>query len=111
MNTFPPRLPGPKKPGVSLGARMNPHEYEERLKALQQEVTRAYLAGYSEARERSQHTIKFAIDESARLRLALESALAETDEAGKARILAAMHRHRPKDPESSQEPYRQNRDE
>ena len=87
------------------------HEYEERLKALQQEVTRAYLAGYTEARERSQHTIKFAIDESARLRLALESALAETDEAGKARILAAMHRHRPEDQGSSQEPYRQNRHE
>ena len=76
---------------------MNKPEYEERLKALQQEVTRAYLAGYTEARERSQHTIKFAIDESARLRLALESALAETNEAGKARILAAMHRHRPED--------------
>jgi hypothetical protein len=76
---------------------MNAHEYEERLKALQQEVTRAYLAGYTEARERSQHTIKFAIDESARLRLALESALAETDEDGKARILAAMHRHKSED--------------
>jgi hypothetical protein len=80
-----------------LSDNMNAHEYEERLKALQQEVTRAYLAGYSEARDRAQHTIKFAIDESARLRLALESALAETDEAGKARILAAMHRHRPED--------------
>jgi hypothetical protein len=76
---------------------MNAHEYEERLKALQQEVTRAYLAGYSEARDRAQHTIKFAIDESARLRLALESALAETDEDGKARILAAMHRHKSED--------------
>ena len=94
-----------------MGLRMNAHEYEERLKALQQEVTRAYLAGYSEARDRAQHTIKFAIDESARLRLALESALAETDEAGKARILAAMHRHRPEDQGSSQEPYRQNRHE
>ena len=88
----------PSKAGrFFMGVRMNAHEYEERLKALQQEVTRAYLAGYSEARDRAQHTIKFAIDESARLRLALESALAETDEAGKARILAAMHRHRPED--------------
>ena len=61
---------------------MNAHEYEERLKALQQEVTRAYLAGYTEARERSQHTIKFAIDESDRLRRALEEALAHVDEDG-----------------------------
>jgi hypothetical protein len=76
---------------------MDKPEFEQRIKALQEEVTRAYLAGYTEARERSQHTIKFAIDESARLRLALESALAETDEDGKARILAAMHRHKSED--------------
>jgi hypothetical protein len=76
---------------------MDKPEFEQRIKALQEEVTRAYLAGYTEARERSQHTIKFAIDESARLRLALESALAETDEDGKARILAAMHRHKLED--------------
>lgn len=76
---------------------MTPQEFEQRIKALQQEVSRAYLAGYTEARERSQHTIKSAIDESARLRLALESALAETDEDGKARILAAMHRHKSED--------------
>ena len=76
---------------------MDKPEFEQRIKALQEEVTRAYLAGYTEARERSQHTVKFAIDESARLRLALESALAETDEDGKARILAAMHRHKSED--------------
>jgi hypothetical protein len=97
MNTFPPQLPGPQKPGFSLGASMTAQEFEQRIKQLQEEVTRAYLAGYSEARDRAQHTIKFAIDESARLRLALESALAETDEAGKARILAAMHRHKSED--------------
>ena len=90
---------------------MNEQEFEARIKALQQEVTKAYLAGYNEARDRAQHTVKAAIDESERLRHALESALAETDEAGKARILAAMHRHRPEDQGSSQEPYRQNRDE
>ena len=90
---------------------MNAHEYEERLKALQQEVTRAYLAGYSEARDRAQHTIKFAIDESDRLRRALEEALAHVDETARVRILEAMHRHRPKDPESFEQPYRQNRDE
>jgi flagellar biosynthesis/type III secretory pathway protein FliH len=90
---------------------MNAHEYEERLKALQQEVTRAYLAGYTEARERSQHTIKFAIDESDRLRRALEEALAHVDETARVRILATMLRGKPQDPESSQEPYRQNRDE
>ena len=90
---------------------MNAHEYEERLKALQQEVTRAYLAGYTEARERSQHTIKFAIDESDRLRRALEEALAHVDETARVRILAAMLRGKSASPESSQEPYRQNRDE
>ena len=90
---------------------MNAHEYEERLKALQQEVTRAYLAGYNEARDRAQHTIKFAIDESDRLRRALEEALAHVDETARVRILEAMHRHRPEDQGSSQEPYRQNRDE
>jgi hypothetical protein len=90
---------------------MNAHEYEERLKALQQEVTRAYLAGYNEARDRAQHTIKFTIDESDRLRRALEEALAHVDEDGRTRILAAMHRHKPEDQGSSQEPYRQNRDE
>jgi len=71
---------------------MNEQEFERRLKALQEEVSRAYLAGYNEARERAQHTIKAAIDESDRLRLALESALSETDADGRGRILAAMHR-------------------
>jgi len=73
---------------------MNEQEFERRLKALQEEVSRAYLAGYSAARERAQHTIKAAIDESDRLRLALESALAETDDDGRNRILAAMLRNR-----------------
>jgi hypothetical protein len=90
---------------------MNAHEYEERLKALQQEVSRAYLAGYQEARERAQHTIKAAIDESDRLKRALESALAHVDGTERVRILAAMLRGKPQDPESPQEPYRQNRDE
>lgn len=90
---------------------MTAHEYEERLKALQQEVTRAYLAGYSEARDRAQHTIKFAIDESDRLRRALEEALAHVDETARVRILATMLRGKSANPESSQEPYRQNRDE
>jgi hypothetical protein len=90
---------------------MNAHEYEERLKALQQEVTRAYLAGYSEARDRAQHTIKFAIDESDRLRRALEEALAHVDETARVRILATMLRGKSEDQGSSQEPYRQNRDE
>ena len=71
---------------------MNEQEFERRLKALQEEDSRAYLAGYSAARERAQHTIKAAIDESDRLRLALESALSETDADGRGRILAAMHR-------------------
>ena len=90
---------------------MNKQEYEQRLKALQEEVTRAYLAGYSEARERSQHTIKFAIDESDRLRRALEEALAHVDEDGRTQILSLLHKGKPEDQGSSQEPYRQNRDE
>ena len=90
---------------------MNAHEYEERLKALQEEVTRAYLAGYSEARDRAQHTIKFAIDESDRLRRALEEALAYVDEDGRTQILAAMLRGKSANPESFEQPYRQNRDE
>jgi len=72
---------------------MNTSEYEERLKALQQEVSKAYLAGYSEARQRAQWTIAGALDESERLRLALEEALHEIqDEAIRTRILRAMHR-------------------
>lgn len=72
---------------------MNAPEYEERLKALQQEVSKAYLAGYSEARQRAQWTIAGALDESERLRHALEEALHEIqDEAIRTRILKAMHR-------------------
>ncbi len=90
---------------------MDKPEFEQRLKALQEEVTRAYLAGYSEARDRAQHTIKFAIDESDRLRRALEEALAHVDETARVRILATMLRGKPQDPESFEQPYRQNRDE
>jgi hypothetical protein len=67
-------------------------EYERRLKALQQEVSSAYLKGYSEARQRSQWTITDAVDESNRLRLALEKALDEVDETTKIKILAVMQR-------------------
>ena len=67
-------------------------EYERRLKALQQEVSSAYLKGYEEARQRSQWTISAAVDESNRLRLALEAALVEVDETAKIKILAAMQR-------------------
>jgi len=67
-------------------------EYERRLKALQQEVSSAYLKGYEEARQRSQWTISAAVDESNRLRLALEEALVDADETTKTRILAAMQR-------------------
>jgi hypothetical protein len=71
---------------------MTDSEYERRLKALQQEVSSAYLKGYEEARQRSQWTISAAVDESNRLRLALEEALVEVDETAKIRILAAMQR-------------------
>jgi hypothetical protein len=67
-------------------------EYERRLKALQQEVSSAYLRGYEEARQRSQWTISAAVDESNRLRLALEEALVGADETAKIKILAAMQR-------------------
>ena len=72
---------------------MNKSEYEQRLKALQQEVSEAYLKGYQEARQRAQWTIAAAVDESTRLRNALEWALDEVqDENRRIRILAAMHR-------------------
>ena len=71
---------------------MTDSEYERRLKALQQEVSSAYLKGYEEARQRSQWTITAAVDESNRLRLALEKALVEVDETAKIKILAAMQR-------------------
>ena len=67
-------------------------EYERRLKALQQEVSSAYLKGYEEARQRSQWTISAAVDESNRLRLALEEALVGADETTKTRILGVMQR-------------------
>ena len=70
---------------------------EERIKQLQEEVSRAYLAGYNEARDRAQHMIKAAIDESDRLRRALESALAETDEDGRTRILSLLHKGKSED--------------
>ena len=71
---------------------MTDSEYERRLKALQQEVSASYLKGYEEARQRSQWTISAAVDESNRLRLALEEALVGADETTKTRILAAMQR-------------------
>ena len=73
---------------------MTDSEYERRLKALQQEVSSAYLKGYEEARQRSQWTITAAVDESARLRLALEEALAQVDDETKGHILSAMHRRK-----------------
>jgi hypothetical protein len=75
---------------------MNESEYERRLKALQQEVSESYLKGYNEARQRAQWTIAAAVDESTRLRNALEWALDEVqDESRRVRILAAMHRQQP----------------
>jgi len=67
-------------------------EYERRLKMLQQEVSAAYLRGYEEARQRSQWTITAAVDESNRLRLALDEALGQVDETTKIKILGAMQR-------------------
>ena len=60
----------------------------------QDDTTSAYIAGYFEARQRSQWTISAAVDESARLRLALEEALAQVDDETKAHILSAMHRRK-----------------
>jgi hypothetical protein len=71
---------------------MTDSEYERRLKALQQEVSASYLKGYDEARQRCQWTITSAIDESNRLRLALDEALAHVDETTKIKILAVMRR-------------------
>lgn len=74
---------------------MTESEFERRLKALQQEVSESYLKGYNEARQRAQWTIAAAVDESTRLRNALEWALDEVqDENRRVRILAAMHRHK-----------------
>lgn len=72
---------------------MTEPEFERRIKALQQEVTAAYLKGYEEARQRAQWTINATMEESERLRAALESALDEVrDEATRVHILKAMHR-------------------
>ena len=72
---------------------MTEAEFERRLKALQQEVSEAYLIGYQEARQRAQWTIAAAVDESTRLRNALEWALDEIhDPRLRARIMTAMHR-------------------
>ena len=73
---------------------MTDTEYERRLKALQQEVSSAYLKGYEEARQRSQWTITAAVDESNRLRFALDEALAHVDETTKIMILGAMQRRK-----------------
>lgn len=50
---------------------MQDAEFKRRLKALQQEVTDAYLKGYAEARERAQWNLDAAYEENERLRLAL----------------------------------------
>ena len=50
---------------------MQEAEYERRLRALQQEVTDAYLKGYAEARDRAQWNLTAAYEENERLRLEL----------------------------------------
>ena len=63
----------------------------------EKDVSDAYIAGYSEARQRAQWAITGALDESERLRLALEEALTEVrDEAIRTRILSAMLQRRSK---------------
>ena len=60
----------------------------------EQDLTDAYLSGYSEARQRAQWNLTAALDEATRLRNALEFALDEVqDPDRRARILIAMHRH------------------
>lgn len=77
---------------------MTEAEFEQRLRALQHEISEAYLIGYEEARRRAQWTIAAAVDESTRLRNALESALDEVrEESTRVRILAALHRNRSTD--------------
>lgn len=72
---------------------MTESEYERRLKALQQDISEAYLKGYAEARQRAQWNLTAALDEATRLRNALEWALDEVrDETTRIRILSAMHR-------------------
>lgn len=50
---------------------MQEAEFKRRLKALQQEVTEAYLKGYAEARDRAQWNLDAAYEENERLRLEL----------------------------------------
>lgn len=50
---------------------MQEAEFKRRLKALQQEVTDAYLKGYAEARDRAQWNLDAAYEENERLRLEL----------------------------------------
>lgn len=50
---------------------MQEAEFKRRLKALQQEVTEAYLKGYAEARDRAQWNLTAAYEENERLRLEL----------------------------------------
>ena len=64
----------PAKAGFSF---MTEQEFERRLRALQQEVTEAYLKGYAEARDRAEWNLSAAYAENERLRLALESALVD----------------------------------
>jgi hypothetical protein len=58
----------------------------------QDDTTSAYIAGYFEARQRCQWTITSAIDESNRLRLALDEALAHVDASTKIKILGILRR-------------------
>lgn len=77
---------------------MNESEFELRLRALQHEISEAYLKGYEEARQRAQWTIAAAVDESTRLRNALEWALDEVrEESTRVRILTALHRNKSPD--------------
>ncbi len=73
---------------------MTESEFERRLKALQQEISEAYLKGYAEARQRAQWNLTACLDEATRLRNALEFALDEVqDPHRRAQILIAMRRH------------------
>ena len=66
----------------------------KQIKALQQEVSAAYLKGYEEARQRCQLHIAAAIDESAHLRHTLEEALELVDAPTRAQIQLLMQRKR-----------------
>ena len=92
--------PGFPRRGLFLGATMTEAEFEQRLKALQQEVSEAYLKGYCEARQRAQWNLTAALDEATRLRNALEFALDEVqDPDRRAQILIAMRRRTESDQE------------